>query len=169
MLHINQTNSNSSISNIDDKCIQPNAVDIRIKGIKQINNDIFIINEDQKVHRTHKEVEVNSKGEWLLPVGTYDFTTEHDVTIAEGEAGLLVSRSTLNRNGVYITSGLYDSGFSGNLGGVLHVTCGLCIIKPGTRIGQFMLYKAESTHLYDGDYGLDRDGNVKPMEAVRIA
>ena len=38
---------------------------------------------------------------------------ENIVSIEEGYAGFVITRSTLNRNGVFITSGLYDSGYHG--------------------------------------------------------
>ena len=83
------------------------------------------------------------------------------ITVGEGEAGFVITRSTLNRNGVYITSGLYDSGYNGVMAGALHVTSGPFKVKVNTRIGQFLLFKAESLHLYDGDYGLNKDHDKK--------
>jgi deoxycytidine triphosphate deaminase len=86
---------------------------------------------------------------------------ENIINVAEGEAGFVITRSTLNRNGVFITSGLYDSGYNGVMAGVMHINCGLMKIKPGTRIGQYLCFKAESLHKYDGDYGLNKDHDKK--------
>ena len=88
-------------------------------------------------------------------------TFKNIVTIAEGEAGFVITRSTLNRNGVYLTSGLYDSGYQGIMAGALHVTSGPFKVKEGTRLGQFLLFEAESLSLYDGDYGLDKEHDKK--------
>ncbi len=75
------------------------------------------------------------------------------VEIGESEAGVVISRSSLIRNGVYLCSGLYDTGYKGVMAGVLHVNVGLARIKPGTRIGQYLSWKAEALSSYDGDYG----------------
>jgi len=76
--------------------------------------------------------------------------------VGEGEAGWVITRSTLNRNGCFITSGLYDAGYRGVMAGVLHVTVDTARIKKGTRIGQYLSFDAETLHLYNGSYGLGK-------------
>jgi deoxycytidine triphosphate deaminase len=100
-------------------------------------------------------------GYWYLNQGTYEIVMENIVSVGEGEAGWVITRSTLNRNGVFITSGLYDSGYHGVMAGAMHITCGPMIIKKGTRVGQFLLFKSETLKLYDGDYGLDKAHDQK--------
>ena len=78
---------------------------------------------------------------------------EGEITIGPNEAGFVITRSTLNRNGIFITSGLYDSGYSGVMAGALHVNVGNAAIKQGTRVGQFLLFEAESLNQYAGSYG----------------
>jgi deoxycytidine triphosphate deaminase len=78
---------------------------------------------------------------------------ENKITVGDGEAGWVITRSTLNRNGVFLTSGLYDSGYSGVMAGVMHVTIGPMRIERGTRIGQYLSFEAQSLHKYNGDYG----------------
>jgi len=78
---------------------------------------------------------------------------DNEIEVGMGEAGFVITRSTLNRNGVYLTTGLYDTGYNGIMAGVMHVTCGRMKIKPGTRIGQYLNFDAEALHKYDGDYG----------------
>jgi len=160
--------SSKFMNNLDDDCIQPNAVDLRIASISKIdNNTTFIINEDTKKHRVNIKVPIMTRladnslsaaGRcWTLDPGQYQFETDHFVEIPEGYAGWLIARSTLNRNGVFVTSGLYDSGFKNTIGGVLHVS-GKTQIDVGTRIAQFIMLKAETEHLYDGDYNI-KEGN----------
>tara|TARA_R100000081_G_scaffold91174_1_gene68270 strand:- start:324 stop:599 length:276 start_codon:yes stop_codon:yes gene_type:complete len=83
------------------------------------------------------------------------------VTLADDEAGWVITRSSLNRNGCFITSGLYDSGYSGVMAGVLHVNNGPIRVKRGTRVGQFLLFKAEALNQYDGDYGSGKQHDKK--------
>jgi deoxycytidine triphosphate deaminase len=47
------------------------------------------------------------------------------------------------------------------MAGVMHVTCGPARIKKGTRIGQYICFDAETLHLYDGDYGSNKEHDKK--------
>jgi deoxycytidine triphosphate deaminase len=47
------------------------------------------------------------------------------------------------------------------MAGAMHVHCGQFSIQKGTRIGQFLLFKAESLHKYDGSYGLNKEHDKK--------
>lgn len=161
MLHICSDKNKSSLTNVQKVDVQPNAVDLRVDKIYAIEEKTFIIDEDRKVHRGSTEIHPDAEGYWELEVGTYEIVMENIITVGEGEAGWVITRSTLNRNGCFITSGLYDSGYNGVMAGALHVTCGPLKIKKGTRVGQFLLFKSESLHLYDGDYGLNKAHDKK--------
>jgi deoxycytidine triphosphate deaminase len=86
---------------------------------------------------------------------------ENIVTIPEGYAGWVITRSTLNRNGLHITSGLYDSGYNGVMAGLLHVAHGPATIQRGSRVGQFLMFDAETLSTYDGDYGIGKEHDAK--------
>lgn len=155
------------ISNIDDKCIQPNAVDIRVSEMKIIDDiehtyssyhdQLLVISEDGTEHKKKPDLVLDSDGFWHLYRGTYEFSTQHYVTVPHGYAGYLITRSSLNRNGVFILSGLYDSGFTGYVGGTLYNLGGRMKIQYGTRICQFVLLKAETAKLYTGQYNHDKN------------
>ena len=144
--------STTNINNIDDSCIQPNAVDLKINRVWEITNDDFYLGIDEKRHRKGREIDPEL-GEFHLKWGkSYQFETDHFVIIPEGHAGWLIARSTLNRNGIFITSGLYDSGFQNYVGGVMHVRGGPARIQKGARVAQFIYVEAETVSMYDGDY-----------------
>tara|TARA_R110000822_G_scaffold44843_1_gene120207 strand:+ start:3437 stop:3934 length:498 start_codon:yes stop_codon:yes gene_type:complete len=153
MRHIMSKMSTSSLTNVLPKDIQPNAVDLRLGRVLAILDNDFIVDETQKVHRGSEEVEVFEDGYWYLYPGAYEVIMENEIEVGMGEAGFVITRSTLNRNGVYLTTGLYDTGYHGVMAGVMHVTCGRMKVKPGTRIGQYLSFDAEALHKYDGDYG----------------
>ena len=88
--------------------------------------------------------------------------------VGENEAGWVITRSTLNRNGVHLTSGLYDTGYDGVMAGVMHVNCGAFRIKKGTRIGQYLNFQAENIGSYDGDYGKGGEHDRKYGESTTI-
>lgn len=161
MKHIRSNNTKSELTNVRDIDIQPNAVDIRIDKVFKINRRPFILDEETKTHRGSVQILPDINDVWRLEPGVYEFVAENSVKIAEGEAGYLRVRSTLNRNGVYITSGLFDSGYDGVIAGVLHVTLDSFHVTKGTRIGQFVLHDAETLKLYDGDYGNNKPHDEK--------
>jgi deoxycytidine triphosphate deaminase len=151
------------ISNIDDKCNQPNAVDVRVSDIKVIDtlehtysehyNQLFTISEEETIHKNKSNsLPLDSDDCWYLDKGTYEITTPHYVEIPARFAGYLITRSSFNRNGIFIQSGLYDSKFFGYVGCTLYNLGGRIKIKKNTRIAQFILVQAESTSDYTGSY-----------------
>lgn len=148
------------LTNVQEGDSQPNAVDLRVDKIFRLNDTQFEISESEKKHRGSWEVKPHD-GHFYLEKGTYEIIMENIVTIPEGYAGWVITRSTLNRNGLFITSGLYDSGYSGVMAGALHVEHGPAKIEKGTRVGQFLLFEAETLSMYDGDYGVGTEHDAK--------
>ena len=160
MIHI-KGSAKTTLTNVQLEDIQPNAIDLRVGKIFKINSNEFIIDEEQKIHRGSVEINVQEDGYLHLEPGSYEVIMENVINVADNEAGFVITRSTLNRNGVFITSGLYDSGYNGIMAGVMHVNCGIMKIKPGTRIGQYLCFNSEALHSYDGDYGLNKEHDKK--------
>lgn len=161
MKHIASILSKSTLTGVQEGDIQPNAVDLRLGKVFQILNNEFEISNDHKKHRGTEEMLPDSEGYFTLHPGSYEIVMENIIHVGEGEAGWVITRSTLNRNGCFITSGLYDSGYHGVMAGVLHVTTGTAKIKKGTRVGQYLSFDSEMLHKYDGDYGLGKAHDKK--------
>ncbi len=149
--------------NIEEKNIQPNAIDFSLDRLFTINgNEPFVISEEKKIMRCGEELvpslyddlrHDDNKSYWKLePKKVYDGMSNFHVTLPEGIAAMLIVRSTFNRNGVFLTSGLYDSGFNGSIGFAIHNPCGFTFIEPGTRIGQIVFVAADSAKMYDGGW-----------------
>jgi deoxycytidine triphosphate deaminase len=153
MKNIASEHSLSELTNVEDVDIQPNAVDLRLGKVLWISSNEFLIDEEQKVHRGTVEMKVDDDGYYRLEPGHYEVVMQNKITVGYGEAGWVITRSTLNRNGVFLTSGLYDTGYSGVMAGVMHVTVGPMRIKPGTRIGQYLCFAAQALSMYNGSYG----------------
>lgn len=153
MINIGGNVARSSLTKVQDGDVQPNAVDLRLGKVFWIKPQTFTIDEDQKVHRGSEPMEVDEDGYYNLGVGHYEVVMDNEIEVGEGEAGFVITRSTLNRNGVFLTSGLYDTGYNGVMAGVMHVAVGLMKVKPGTRIGQYLCFEAEQMSIYSGDYG----------------
>jgi len=155
MKHIMGPNSESTLTGVDHGDIQPNAVDVRLAKVFQLGDGLFTISEDGKQHRGNIELEADEDGWFFLEENcSYEVVMENIIKVGPNEAGWVVSRSTLIRNGCFLTSGLYDSGYEGVIAACLHVRGGDMMVKKGTRIGQYLSFHSEALHLYDGDYGL---------------
>ena len=161
MRHIASPHSTSSLTDIDKECVQPNAVDLRIDKVFRINETAFILSEDFKAHRGSVEIQPNVDGWFTLAPGHYEVIMKNNITVGSNEAGWVITRSTLNRNGVFLTSGLYDTGYSGVMAAAMHVTVGVAEIQKGTRIGQYLSFAAEALHNYEGSYGAASEHDKK--------
>lgn len=161
MKHIMGPNSKSTLTNVQEGDVQPNAVDLRLGKVFKMSASTFKIDEKEKVHRGSYEMKPDAMGYYNLAEGHYEVVMENTIVVGDGEAGWVITRSTLNRNGVFLTSGLYDTGYDGVMAGVMHVTCGPMRIARGTRIGQYLSFNAESLHKYDGSYGRNKQHDQK--------
>ena len=161
MINIGGQTARSTLTKIQDGDIQPNAVDLRLGKVFAINETDFTIDETQKIHRGSEEVTVWEDGYYHLYPGSYEVVMENIIDVGSGEDGFVITRSTLNRNGVFLTSGLYDTGYNGVMAGVMHISCGKMKVKPGTRIGQYLCFEAEQMSIYSGDYGKGKDHDQK--------
>jgi len=143
---------------IDSDQMQPNAIDVTLDQLWRIDpDDIFYLSKKDKTMRSRDKL----KGTWVgnmeepsfrLEPGQYQFESNISCDIPEGIVGWLIARSTLNRNGIFIYSGLYDSGFkSPTIGGIMYVNC-RSFIEKGARIAQFVTARAETYHMYNGQY-----------------
>lgn len=161
MKHILGPNSKSTLTNVQKGDSQPNAVDLRLDKVFQIHPNLFEISNEAKQHRGSTEINPDEEGYFNLHPGSYEVIMENIIDVGDSEAGWVITRSTLNRNGCFLTSGLYDTGYHGVMAGVLHVTTALAKIKKGTRIGQYLSFDSESLGNYDGSYGLKSEHDKK--------
>ncbi len=153
--------SRSTLTGVQEGDIQPNAVDLRLDKVFQINNTVFEIDNDTKVHRGSIQLLPDADGWFELAPGGYEVVMENIIQVGVDEDGFVITRSTLNRNDVFLTSGLYDTGYHGVMAACMHVGSGTMRIKQGTRIGQYLSFDAESLHHYDGDYGIGKEHDSK--------
>jgi len=168
------------ITGVDDftPFVQPNAIDFTLDSLSKIRDGhLFLLSEKNKVMRGVQKVQPWTLQEILKPSSqthliqkgfdvhnsketffvidqnkAYDGMSNMYLTLPKGVACKLIVRSTLNRNGLFLTSGLYDSGFKGAIGFLIHNRSGTALIAPGTRVGQIAFYTSDSAELYEGGY-----------------
>jgi deoxycytidine triphosphate deaminase len=158
---------------IDQVCVQPNAVDLRIGSIMEIGGQSSIPSDEPSVVRIAEDFKEflprsppKTKNEykdrtsyrtyWVLEPGRcYDVESTVTVSVPEGYAGTLQIRSTLARNGLLLVNGLYDSNYTGPVGGILHNnTTAQVLIEQSCRFAQFIMHQAETDHPYEGYYNV---------------
>ncbi|RWZ87249.1 MAG: hypothetical protein EO766_12040 [Hydrotalea sp. AMD] len=142
------------------KCIQPNAIDITLDHAYTLGLQTrFCLSETSKQMRSterqnmHSYFSISDEPFFTLHTGSTDIMSDFFVTVPAGVAAFLIVRSTLNRNGLWVTSGLYDQGFSNNIGFVIHNDGPNAFIAPHTRVAQLVFVKSEDSGLlYNGTY-----------------
>lgn len=164
MKHILGPNSKSVLTHVRDGDSQPNAVDLRLDKVFAITISLFEISNEHKKHRKTYPVDLDEEGYYVLYEGDYEVVMENTINVGENEAGWVITRSTLNRNGVFLTSGLYDTGYNGVMAACMHVGVGTARIKRGTRIGQYLSFDSEALSKYNGSYGSKSEHDKKYNE-----
>ena len=146
-----------------NKCIQPNGIDFTLDALHMVDTYApAFISETSREFKKTTPVFSTQMGDGrnmytLYQNVCYDFVSNIKVNIPSGVMAKLEVRSTLNRVGVGLTSGVYDTGFSGNIAGHLRPFAGQVYIEPGTRIGQIVFYTAVESSSYDGIYNNQTD------------
>lgn len=154
---------------VNEDQVQPNGVDIQITQIfefkpnlaTEVDKIMFGQNVKHNLYTVERkpqqlynpDVTKPQDPWWDLEPGVYCFETNHHVFIPKGYCAFLIQRSSLARNGVTIQSGLYDSGYTGFIGGQL-ITRFKLQLQYNTRIAQMVAIPSTTTHLYDGQYNL---------------
>lgn len=137
----------------------------------QLTSNVNYLQVDQAVSGEH-----DAMGWVLMPNTSYDGISNVYVEVPEGMAAMLVARSTLNRNSIKLTSGLYDAGFKGHIGFVLRNETGHTFIEKGTFVGQIIFFDADNAALYSGAYSAPQGEswigtsveNTAPVEAPQL-
>ena len=105
MINVGGLRTTTRLEGIQAGDTQPNAVDLRLGKVFKINDNVFTIDETQKVHRGSEEFEPWQDGYYYLTPGSYEVSMENIIHVGDDEAGFVITRSTLNRNGCFLTSG----------------------------------------------------------------
>lgn len=75
------------------------------------------------------------------------------ISVPENAAAMLYVRSSLSRKGIFISSGVYDPGFSGASGCTIY-NMGTEILRldAGDRIAQIVFFECDPASQYNGRY-----------------
>lgn len=130
---------------------QPNGVDLRIHRAFQITGQA-ILPEGSHLDTSNMQInELEPKDGWFEfkpNQGNYLVDFREKVHVPETYCSIIIGRSSLLRVGAFITSALWDAGFSGRCGGMLRVLNPIKI-QYAARLGQMVFFKAD----YNGGLG----------------
>ncbi len=139
------------IQNHTEEAIQPNSIDLTLKSIRRVIDGGSLKKNSKNIcHSTDIEPERDDCYR-LEANAAFDVVFNEHVKIPEGMAAFITHRSTLNRIGGFITSGIYDSGFNNYVGAILR-TNAIVNLERGARIATIYFIKADNAHLYAGQY-----------------
>ncbi len=116
---------------------------------------------DRKIVVAHECTQVQQVG--------IDLTISEDVVIFHGESlnvlfnetiklplnifALIYQRSSLSRQGIFITTGVYDPNYEGSLGCTIYNMSGEKFAVPkDMRIAQILCFKADAAGAYNGQW-----------------
>ena len=136
-------------------CIQQCGIDITLDHCFMVDSSVVaVLSENGRKFKPVNKMEPTTEdGFYNLHQGyNYDWSSDFIVRVPEDHCALIIVRSSLNRVGGGITSGLYDAGYFGSCAGALRLFAGSVSIERHTRIAQIVFIKSESASQYNGIY-----------------
>lgn len=117
---------------------------------KIVDKKIVKINNFSKI--SQNGIDLTLKEELVLePKEFKNIFLNEEIDLPKNLCAELKIRSTYSRQGIFLSSGFWDSGFKGSLGCSLYNLSNKKIIIPANeRVCQIICYKAESASLYSG-------------------
>ena len=99
----------------------------------------------------------DENGYFNLEKGVYSITFNEGVAIPKNHCAWIKTRSSLVRNGSIIDSGLYDTAFCVEEAGAVLFVSNFIAIEKDARVAQLLLFEAEDTVAYDGQWQKNKD------------
>lgn len=98
----------------------------------------------------------------LKPKSFINVLLKEKINVPQDMVAILQVRSSFSRKGVFTSSGLWDSNYSGVTGcSIYNMGNGSIHIKSGTRIGQMVFFRSEADKKYEGHYKDNNNINSK--------
>lgn len=130
--------------------VQQNGIDITLGSAEIINGGFLGV--DKREVKSYTEMLLDPENNYhFSPEYAYSVNFQQSIKVPDNMCAQIVQRSTLNRMGAFIVSGVYDSGFNNIIGAVLRTSAPV-VIEKGARIAQIVFTKADPASLYSGIY-----------------
>lgn len=151
------------IDPLDDSCIQPSSVDLRLDRLFRVflNHTMPVIDVKQNLEDLTRLVEIGEGDAFILHPGEFVLgSTAESVGLPDDLVARIEGKSSLGRLGLLIhsTAGFVDAGFSGHITLELSNVANLPItLYPGMKIGQVSFL--QMTTPADVPYGSSKVGS----------
>lgn len=132
-----------------------NGYDLSLKEVKKICGSGTV--HKNKTELSNYELVSPINGYYRLMQGVYSITFNEGGHIPQNHCGWIKSRSSIVRNGSFIESGIYDTGFTCETFGAILFVNNFITIEQNARVAQFLLFEAEKANLYDGQWQKEKD------------
>lgn len=123
---------------------QINPLEVIEKGVVQICEHSQV--QQVGIDLTVSEDVILKKGD------CYNVLLNEKIKLPSDMYATLQQRSSYSRKGVFVTSGVYDPGYEGSLGCTIYNFGEEITIPKDTRILQVLVFKADSTGNYSGQW-----------------
>ncbi len=121
--------------------IQQSGIDLTVKKI-------YKIAACSSLNIEYEEVRLPA----VLDAGSaYDVEFHEYVEVPVDMIAFIHTRSTFNRRGAFITTGVFDNGFKNYIGAVLHTSIPL-LVQQDERLAQIVFHQCEHESQYQGKY-----------------
>jgi dCTP deaminase len=151
------------IDPLDDSCIQPSSVDLRLDRFFRVflNHTMPVIDVKQNLEDLTQLIEIKDNGSFILHPGEFVLaSTFETVSLPDDLAGRIEGKSSLGRLGLltHSTAGFVDAGWSGHLTLELSNVANLPItLYPRMKIGQISFFRMTTSA--DVPYGSEKVGS----------
>src|SRR5918997_336501 len=151
------------IDPLDDSCIQPSSVDLRLDKLFRVflNHTMSVIDVRKDLSDLTQEVEIKEGDAFILHPGEFVLgSTSEQISLPDDIVARIEGKSSLGRLGLLIhsTAGFIDAGFSGHITLELSNVANLPItLYPGMKIGQVSFL--QMTTPADVPYGSSKVGS----------
>lgn len=134
--------------------VQPNGLDLRVVQLTEVRGRLKVPRESGVDYAEIQTTEIPWKSGWISAKSGVSYVVEFRefISVKDGFCAIIHPRSSLVRSGINVTSGVWDTGFEGRLGGVLRPLNDVDI-EYGSRLAQVQISRSEfNGHRYDGRY-----------------
>ena len=151
------------IDPLDDSCIQPSSVDLRLDSFFRVflNHTMSVIDVRKDLSDLTQQVEIGDGDAFILHPGEFVLgSTSEKISLPDDVVARIEGKSSLGRLGLLIhsTAGFIDAGFSGHITLELSNVANLPItLYPGMKIGQVSFL--QMTTPADVPYGSSKVGS----------
>lgn len=136
------------------------GIDLTLKSLTVINGNSYIGIQENNIPKYRDTFRYPTKegGHYYkLESGVYSLTFNEGCKLDTNHCAFIQHRSSMQRSGVIISSGVFDPGFEcSEIGATMFVHLPI-IIEVNARIAQFVVHENYEAEAYNGQYQGEKD------------